>query len=121
MKKTMLLLMGLVLVVACAPAVASAADEWKFAVTPYLWGAGIDGTVTVRGHEVDVDMPFEEIINDLDLGVMVNLQARKDRFGLYSDVIFLHLSDTQDVINPAGTAMVEATTETEQWIVDFGA
>ena len=27
-------------------------DEWHFNVTPYLWAAGIDGDVTVRGFEL---------------------------------------------------------------------
>ncbi len=29
------------------------ADEWRFTATPYLWFAGIDGNVTVRGIETD--------------------------------------------------------------------
>ena len=121
MKKAMLVLMGVVLAAAGAPTAATAADDWNFSVAPYLWGAGVDGTLTVMGHEADVDLSFEDILDDLDVGAMVNLQARKDRFGLYADVLFLKVSDTSDVTNPAGATILEATTETEQWVVDFGA
>jgi hypothetical protein len=117
----MLVLTGFILTATCVPTVAAAADDWKFSVAPYLWGAGIDGTMTVRGYEADVDKSFEDILNDLDFGAMVNLQARRDRLGLYTDVLFLKVSATSDVANPAGATILEATVETEQWIVDFGA
>jgi hypothetical protein len=121
MKKAMLVMAGFILAATCAPMNAAAADEWKFSVAPYLWGAGVDGTVTVRGHEADVDLSFEDILDDLDFGAMVNLQARKDRFGLYTDVLYLKVSDTSNVTTPAGATILEATVETEQWLVDFGA
>ena len=50
MKKTVPALLGLMLLTVFAPPIATAADEWKFAVTPYLWGAGINGTATVGLH-----------------------------------------------------------------------
>ena len=31
-------------------------DEWEFALTPLLWGAGIDGTVGLAGREADFEV-----------------------------------------------------------------
>jgi hypothetical protein len=53
-KKLLLGLLGIALLAAFAPALAKAGDDWQFAVTPYLWGAGIDGTVSVKGHQADI-------------------------------------------------------------------
>jgi hypothetical protein len=121
MKKATLGLVGIMLAAVFAPAGANAADEWKWGVTPYLWAAGIDGTVNVGGHEADISQTFSDIVKDLDFGFMVNLQARKERFGLYSDVAFIGLGDTTDVTNPAGAAILEVTASVDEWIVDFGA
>jgi hypothetical protein len=120
MKKIVLGLLGLMLLTTFSPTVAGAADDWKFAITPYLWGAGVNGTATVKRHEADVDKSFGDILNDLDFAAMVNLQARKGRFGLYTDVTYLGLSDTTPVTSPAGVKLLEAKTELDSWIVDFG-
>jgi hypothetical protein len=121
MKKTVLGMLGLMLMGTFAPTVATASDDWKFAVTPYLWGAGVSGTATVKSHEADVDKSFSDILDDLEFALMVNLQARKGRFGLYTDVTYLALTDTTPVTGPAGATILEAETSVDSWIVDFGA
>jgi hypothetical protein len=120
MKKALLGVLGLMAAAMVAPAVATAAEDWKFAVTPYLWGAGVNGTATVALHEADVNKSFSDILNDLDFAMMVNLQARKGRLGFYTDVTFLGLSDTTPVTGPGGATLLEASTSLDNWIVDFG-
>ena len=121
MKKAMLGVVGLMLVAFSVPTVASAADDWKFAVTPYLWAAGFNGTATVRSHEADVEKNFDDILDDLSFAFMVNLQARKGRFGLYTDLTYLGQEDTHELATPGGLAPLEAETSLDSWIVDFGA
>jgi hypothetical protein len=121
MKKAMLGLLGIMLVATLAPAAADAADDWKFAVTPYLWGAGVNGTATVKRHEADVDQSFSDLLSDLDFAMMVNVLARKERFGLYGDVLYLGVTDTTPVTNAAGVTLLEAETSVDSWIIDFGA
>lgn len=123
MKKALLVVLVVMTAAVRAPSPAAASADgngWDFSVAPYLWGAGVDGSLTVRGHDFDVDKPFEEIFDDLDFGLMVNLQARRDRLGLFTDLTYLKISDTQEA-QARGGAIVEATAETEQWLVDFGA
>jgi len=114
-------LIALLLATTLAPTVANAADDWKFAVTPYLWGAGVNGTATVKSHEADVEKTFGDILDDLSFAAMVNLQARRGRLGLYTDVTFLGQEDTHDLVTPAGVTVLEAETSLDSWIVDFGA
>ena len=122
MKKLLLGLLGIMLTATFTPTVAKAADDWQFAVTPYLWGAGIDGTVKIKGHEADFSKPFDEIIKDLDLAGMLNLQVRKGRFGAYTDVMYLGTSDSTSVLNPAtGATLADVSTSLDQWLIDFGA
>jgi hypothetical protein len=109
-----------ILLAAFAPSIAHAAGAWQFAVTPYLWGAGFDGTVEVRGYEADVSKGFGDVVDNLDFAAMVNLRAKKERFGLYTDVTFLSLSDTTSVSGVAGVTLLEATTSIDQWMVEFG-
>ena len=51
-KIMMMIAAGLVLAAGLA---ASAAEPqgWKIETTPYLWAAGLEGDVTVNGHEVE--------------------------------------------------------------------
>ena len=121
MKKTLVSLLAIVLIAAFAPGLAKAGDDWQFGVTPYLWGAGIDGTVKVKGYEADVSKSFGDIVNDLDFAAMVNLQVRKDRFGAYTDVLFLGQSDTASVVSPGGVTIANVSASIDQWLVDFGA
>ena len=78
-------------------------------MAPYLWGAGIDGTVNVKGYEADVDKSFGDIVDDLDFAAMVNLQVRKGRFGAYTDVLFLGMSDTTTAAPRCGTSRRRST------------
>jgi len=123
MKKALLGLLGIMLTATFVPSVAKAEiGGWSLAVTPYLWGAGIDGTVTVGGHSAEVSRSFDELLKSLDLAGMINLQARTGRFGLYSDVAFIGLSDSTSVKDPAtGATLLNATASIDEWLVDFGA
>ena len=50
---------------ALAPAVAAeekpAESAWEFHVAPYLWAIFMNGNVTVKGFEADVDISFSDI------------------------------------------------------------
>ena len=105
MKKVLLGLLGIMVTATFTSTVAAAADDWKFAITPYLWGAGVEATINVKGHEADVKKSVGDIVSDLDLAAMVNMQARKGRFGAYTDVTFVGLSDSADLQNAAAEGL----------------
>ena len=45
-------------------------DTWHLSVSPYLWFAGLDGTLTLDGHAVGVHQSFADIFSNLKFGVM---------------------------------------------------
>lgn len=66
------------------------ANKWQFSFTPYGWRPGINGKATVRGHKVDINESFIEILKESDsiMALMGYFEARKGRFGLFTDVVW---------------------------------
>jgi hypothetical protein len=91
-------------------------DRWKFKAAIYLWGAGIDGT-TRRGNEFDVS--FSDIISNLDLAFMGAFEARKSKWSLVADVVYLDVSaDKAGTIGATGIP-VSADVDVTGWVLNF--
>lgn len=73
----------------------------------------MDGTATVRGIPVSVDVSFDEILSNLEFGTMVNYRAEKDKLSLGVDVIYMGLGAR----TPGGLASVDF----DQWMVEGNA
>jgi len=82
----------LMLAAASVSAEEKSADQWQYDFQVYLWGATIKNT-TVTGDSTV--MNFGSIISNLDFVVMTTLGARKNKFSMLADVIYMDLSDTQ--------------------------
>lgn len=67
-------------------------DKWEFGAQVYLWGAGIDVT-TQEGDEIDIS--FNDILSNLDMALMTTLAARKDKWTLFSDILYLDVSSSE--------------------------
>lgn len=66
---------------------------WQAVASAYVWGAGLTGTVGVLGlPDVDVDLPFVDILDHLDFAAMAVGQVRYDRFGLFADLVYVKVS-----------------------------
>lgn len=89
----------------------------SFSATPYLWIAGISGTVTTpfqRAPQRNVEVDFGDTLSNLSgLAFMGTAEMRYGRFGLLGD--FLTLSVESDIATPrdrlfaGGTGRVTAT------------
>jgi outer membrane lipopolysaccharide assembly protein LptE/RlpB len=55
--------------------------------------AGLDGTVGLNGVDAEVDIGFDQILENLDMVFAARVEARKGRFGIYGELIYLSLSD----------------------------
>ncbi|MBM4113504.1 MAG: hypothetical protein FJ253_09085 [Phycisphaerae bacterium] len=44
-------------------------------VTPYLWAAGIDATVSNKGITQSFDVGFSDLVQDLEFALMIHLEA----------------------------------------------
>ena len=79
-----------------------AADEWSFQIEPYLMGVTIDGDAGIgRVDGADVDVDFDDILDNLDLGGFGRFEARHESgWGVALDYAFMDLSD--DITGPRG-------------------
>src|SRR5262245_5040268 len=79
-------------VAADTPAAAADDDNWHFFVAPWFWTAGTSGTVSVRGvAEVPLEMSFGDVLDNFDFGLQAHFEARRRRFGLGTDLLYLNL------------------------------
>jgi len=87
----------------------SSSGEWQYNIAPYLWAAGMDGAITVKGVEADVDVPFSDVISDLDFAAMVHFDMKNERWVVSSDLIYVDLGSSTDVAQGTVTATVTQT------------
>jgi hypothetical protein len=72
-------------------------DTWLFEVIPYAWLISMDGTMSVKGVEADVDMSFGDIWDALDFTFATRLTARRNRWGGFLDFTYLALEEEAEV------------------------
>jgi hypothetical protein len=97
-----------------APLQPAADGGWTFSVTPYLWLFGMDGDVRVRNTNVDIDIGFDDIWDNLDFALMGRMEAWQGPLGVYVDPLYGNLG----VEGQAGPNDVDV--DTEMVLVDFG-
>jgi hypothetical protein len=66
-------------------------NGWKFRVAPYMWLVALDGDVTVRGRESDLDLNFSDIWDELNIAAMLTIDARKGKWGFLGDMVAANL------------------------------
>ena len=96
---TLALCAGAIALAAPAAAQSGSSDAWAVNVSPYMMGAAMGGTTTVRGLEADVDVSASDIFSNLQFGVMGMMAARKGNWGVGGDVIYMALGTTVREIN----------------------
>jgi hypothetical protein len=76
----------------------ASANDWQFAVAPYLWAAGISGKLATLppAPAVDVDLGFDDILKNFNIGFMMLAEARNDRFVALLDLTFTQLEAKAD-------------------------
>jgi opacity protein-like surface antigen len=63
--------------IAAQAAAGTEPDAWQFELTPYLLGAGLNGTTGIGPVTSKVDMSFSDLLENLDSGFMALFEARK--------------------------------------------
>ena len=103
-------------------------NGWTISVVPYLWMPSIiDGTITLIGQKEDVDVNtldiVDELLKDFQLAVMVDLEVRKDRIGLFVNPFFIDLRAEENKTILPGTILevdIKADVTMEMLILGFG-
>ena len=88
-------------------------DEWQFSITPYLWAVGLNGDMTVKGVDSDVDESFGDILSNLDMALEAHFEVWKGKWGGFFDGTYVKLK------TDAGTTGNIDITSTIG-LVDFG-
>ena len=68
-------------------------NEWQFEAEAFLWAADIIGTDAASG--VNFEIPFHDIVDNLDIVVMGRIAARKDKLTFFTDIVHLDISNDQ--------------------------
>ena len=95
---------------------ASADSDWHIAVAPYLYMTGLSGQVGARGRVMDVDLSFGDILSDFKFGLMGTVEARKKRFVILNDLIWLRLKEER--VNTPTALFLETEVRVKTFILD---
>lgn len=129
---TLLVLLVSALTPATAADLAPAPDtsEWRFTLAPYVWGVGLSGDVGLFGKgPVDIDIPFSDILENLDFAAMGVAEAHNGTWGVFVDLNYTSLSADKsrsrtfekDVLNLTleFTGEVSAEADIKEFIATF--
>ena len=83
-------------------------EGWHFGIAPYLWFAGVHGTVGALGHEASVDASFRDIFSYVNIGLMFALEPRYNRIVMPFDFMWMKLSDDKALPFEVGPTSVKA-------------
>jgi len=113
-------LLGLALLAPLHASAQVASDRWTFSIMPYLWVPSVDGKLNYGpppsgGSSTNVSVDASTILDNLAFAAMLNGEARKGRWLIGTDVIYLDLhggdSQVKSVdINPGSGPINISTT-----------
>lgn len=91
---------AVLLACACAgagPAVAQTTDKWTYGAALYGWFPSIGGKTTFPAREggSSVTVDADTILSDLEFVFMGSFEARKGRWGVFTDFIYMDLGDSK--------------------------
>ncbi len=98
-----------------AAAIAPAVDDSSFYIYADIWAIGIDGQVGVGGLTSQVDVGFDDIIDNLDASLAGGFGFQKGKWGFLTEFVWLKVST--DVPTP-GQAFRKVDVGVEQFIGD---
>ncbi len=80
-------------------------SPWEVSITPYLWVAGVDGSLDIprrAGDAIEIDRSFTDILGNLKFAFMGAVDVRHGRFVALTDIIYLSVgAEAESVRNPA--------------------
>jgi hypothetical protein len=83
-------------------------EGWHVGIAPYLWFAGVQGTVGALGHEASVHASFRDIFSYFNIGLMFALEPRYNRIVMPFDFMWMKLSDDKALPFEVGPTSVKA-------------
>jgi hypothetical protein len=81
-------------------------DKWEFGAEIYLWGASIGGNT---GTGSDLDISFDDLLSNLEMAFMGAVGARKGKWSLMLDAIYLDVKGDDKFTIPVGPLDINAS------------
>lgn len=101
-KETIVKATRLVIFILCLSSAPSAlAEQWDWKITPYFWASAITGDTQLGPVSADVDVKFSDIVDRLNVGALLHIEAHKERYLLSADLLYLAL-EANDSFSPTG-------------------
>ena len=87
-------------------------SPWSVAIAPYVWASGISGDIGSFGlPPVHLDASFSDILKNFDIGAMFVGEIRYQRYGLFTDFIYVKISGSKGT--PLGLAAGSVNVDTK--------
>jgi len=84
--------------------------RWQVNAAVYLFAPSLEGTVGVGGlPTVDIDAKFSDLLDHLDFAFMAVAEVRRDRIGIFGDLLYTKLS--LDGTGPGGLLNASLTNQ----------
>ena len=101
---------------------------WQSEATMYGWYAGMDSEVRFPGsvgRESDVTVDASDIIDNMNMIYMGAFEARRDRWSIITDLVYLNLGDDGSTTvrigaDPGYPATASADLDMTSWVVSGG-
>jgi hypothetical protein len=84
---------------------ASADNQWHFTFSPYLWFAGMHGTVGALDRDLSFHASPGDILSHFDIGLMGETELSRNRILIPIDLLWIRLSDSQPLPFPSLSAV----------------
>jgi len=107
MKRAKLIILATLAALAlCGPLSATAqtpGNQWAFSITPYLWLPNINGTLKYSvppggGGSPEIQVGPSDYLEALRFAMMISGEVRKDRWSVFTDVIYLNFSSEKSAV-----------------------
>jgi hypothetical protein len=99
-------------------------NDWTISVVPYLWALALDGELGILDVEADVDVPFSDLLDHLNVALMLEFLVHKGRFGFFVNPFYSKLGSDKNITLLEGTILernLKVDTTLKMFIMSFGA
>ena len=80
-------------------------NQWHIDFSPYLWFAGMHGTVGVANRQASVHVSAGDLLSNLNVGLMAFTEVRRNRLLFPVDMVWVRLSDSSALPVPTSQAV----------------
>lgn len=88
----------------------------------YAWLSSLTNDVTTRNSESTTDIAFGDLLNALDFANFAHLEVQKGKWGAFSELDFIKLSQDAEFRNPRGIPFkIGADLVLKQTMIELGA